>query len=229
MTSSSTIIPPLLIVGVMCLLANCAGPGSTRSGEVASDTIDRARAEGLSPVAAIPGIRIDPRYATTRNGAGKAIYPAQFPCLLHQHTAAKLARAQATLQNQGYGLKIYDAWRPVEAQQALWDATRNPSYVLPPSVLMSLHCSGIAVDCTLVDAAGREMRMPTGFDVFSARASSQYQGDDPEIRLNLERLQSAMKGAGFSTIPNEWWHFEDLSVQPRPVKASALGIVLRRR
>lgn len=218
---------PLLLALAGALFVGCV---AVRTGSVAPDVLAQADQRGLvSVAAAAPGVIIETRYATTRNGAGKVIYPPGLPCLVQRGTARKVARAQAILRAQGYGLKVYDAWRPVEAQQALWDATRNPHYVLPPSVIISLHCSGIAVDCTLVDASGREMRLPTGFDVFSAEASSTYAGSDPEIRENLARLQAAMREAGFTTIPNEWWHFEDLDAEPNPVTGKSVGVLIGRK
>jgi len=140
----------------------------------------------------------------------------------------KLAQVQQTLAAQGYGLLIWDAWRPPEAQQALWDAVRNPKYVIPPSAFLSRHCYGIAVDVSLVDRFGRKMRMPTDYDEFTEAASSTYRGADPEIARNLEILQKAMKSAGFKTIPDEWWHFEDRS--PTAVKllnAKQMGLRIK--
>ena len=111
---------------------------------------------------------------------------------------------------------------------ALWKSAPDSTYVVKPSpTSWSRHTQGLAVDVTLVDRNGVEMRMPTGFDAFTPAASSTYIGSDPEIRRNLEVLQTAMRNAGFNTIPSEWWHFWNPNVEiGKVVFASQLGLVL---
>ncbi|HYR59136.1 MAG TPA: M15 family metallopeptidase, partial [Chthoniobacteraceae bacterium] len=99
------------------------------------------------------------------------------------------------------------AYRPAWAQRQLWNAVRDLEYVVEPSGIGSLHGWGAAVDVTLVDARGREVRMPTDFDAFSDAAHSNYRGDDPEIVSNLATLKRAMATAGFNHIHDEWWHY----------------------
>lgn len=152
-------------------------------------------------------IQIELRYATTRNLAQRPLYRADMPALVRPHVAANLARAQEILRAQGYGLKIWDAWRPQSAHEMLWALLPNPDYVQDPAMSGSLHTYGVAVDATLVDKKGREVRMPTDFDSFTAGASLNYRGDDVEVRRNLHRLQNAMARAGFYGLRTEWWHF----------------------
>ncbi len=147
------------------------------------------------------------RYATDRNFVGKQIYPRLSRCLLRKSVAFRLKRAQTELRKKGYGLKIWDAYRPAWAQQTLWDYSPNPEFVGAPARGGSYHTWGVAVDVTLVDLAGREQRMPTDFDDFTPAAKSEYTGGDPVIAANVRLLRSAMLAAGFTGLRDEWWHF----------------------
>jgi D-alanyl-D-alanine dipeptidase len=98
-------------------------------------------------------------------------------------------------------------------QKVLWEAIKNPAYVVQPSAIGSLHSWGAAVDVTLVDVHGREARMPTDFDSFSEAARYDYKGGDPEIAYNLLTLQRAMSEAGFRHIRDEWWHYSTSEIR----------------
>ncbi len=152
-------------------------------------------------------ILVELRYATPRNIAGRQLYPPKARCIVRRHIADGLKVAQAWLRPQGYGLKIWDAYRPPEIQQALWEISKNGSFVSSPGSGRALHTWGIAVDATLVDSAGKEMKMPTDFDDFSASAGMHYRGPDPHIAANLKLLQNAMGRGGFLGMKTEWWHF----------------------
>ncbi len=193
----------LLSLGMISLVG-CATSGDRHFGRDA-DVISQAKRYQLLHVPAhLPDVSIDLRYRTADNVTGRPLYPADMPCLLHRTTIERLERAQRQLRRQGYGLKILDAWRPPESHEALWNAVQDPRWVVPPSDGLSMHCYGLAVDVTLVDAQGREQRMPSAFDEFSERAHSHYTGPDPEIRRNVTLLQEAMAAAGFRSIPDEW-------------------------
>ncbi len=214
-------------VAVAFLLCGCASGGGNSFGRD-TKVIARAKPYGLLHAPkALPGVKIDLRYRTAANATGAPLYPIDMPCLLHGATIDQLARAQRSLRKQGYGLKILDAWRPPETHAALWKAVQDPRWVVPPSDGLSMHCYGLAVDVTLVDMAGREQRMPSAYDEFSERARRDYTGSDPEIRKNVTLLQSAMKEAGFRTIPDEWWHFDTSTRRPvHRVYASTLRLKL---
>ena len=152
-------------------------------------------------------ILVELRYATTRNIAGKPLYPAGSRCVVRRGVAESLKVAQTWLRAQGYGLKIWDAYRPPSAQQALWNLSKNRSFIASPENGHSLHTWGVAVDATLVNAAGKELKMPTDFDEFSPAAALHYSGSDPVIARNLALLQGAMAEGGFIGMRTEWWHF----------------------
>ena len=154
-----------------------------------------------------PSIMVELRYATTRNIAQRAIYPRNMPALIRPHVAAQLAQAQALLRLGGHGLKIWDAYRPQNAQEQLWKVTPNNDYVADPVGVGSLHTWGVAVDATLVDRQGKEVSMPTDFDDFTPAAMLRYTGGDASVRRHLYSLQAAMNSAGFYGTRTEWWHF----------------------
>jgi D-alanyl-D-alanine dipeptidase len=153
-------------------------------------------------------IAIDLRYAGSNNVTHHAIYPSGTSAVLRAAVAQRLAIAQKYLKAKGYGLKIWDAYRPAATQQQLWLATHNRSFVADPTGgVGSMHTRGAAVDATLVDSSGAEVAMPTGFDNFTPAAMIVYQGGDPVVRSNLKLLQKAMAHAGFYGLRTEWWHF----------------------
>ena len=155
-----------------------------------------------------PGIRIELRYGTPRNGVGRTVYPRGARCMLRRAVAERLCRVQTALEAQGLGLKIWDAYRPLSAQKALWAIKPDKRFVALPSV-GSKHNRGAAVDLTLVDTKGKEKPMPCDFDTFSPRASPKYSGGTAEQRRNRDILRRAMLEAGFLPDKNEWWHFND--------------------
>jgi len=155
-----------------------------------------------------PTIVIDLRYGGTNNVIGRPLYPAGMPGLVRASVALRLATAQKYLKPYGYGLKIWDAYRPKNAHAQLWESTHNNSYVADPNdPFGSMHTRGVAVDATLVDRTGREVEMPTDFDNFTPAAMLVYQGLDPTVRRHLRLLQRAMGHGGFYGLRTEWWHF----------------------
>lgn len=154
-----------------------------------------------------PAILVELRYATSRNVLHHPLYPATARAVVRQSVADRLKIAQAVLKARGYGLKILDAFRPADAQAALWSAAHNAHYVADPENGHALHTWGVAVDATLVDAKGREMAMPSEFDSFGTAAGMHYLGEDAAVQRNLDLLQRAMGSAGFRGMRSEWWHF----------------------
>jgi zinc D-Ala-D-Ala dipeptidase len=155
---------------------------------------------------AAPDLRLDVRYATPRNFTGRTLYPAA-RCLLRPEVAARLARAQAAARTQGYGLLVFDCYRPLSVQRVMWQLVPDERYVADPAN-GSRHNRGAAVDLTLVDAAGVPVAMPTDYDDFTPRAHRDYTDLPPETLANRATLERIMKDAGFTGLPTEWWHFD---------------------
>ena len=157
-----------------------------------------------------PGIQLDVRYATPNNFTGRPLY-LKARALLLPEPAAALARAHRALKERGYGILVYDAYRPWSVTRDLWDsaseAYRANGYVADPAT-GSRHNRGCAVDVGLYDlGTGREVPMPSQFDDFSIRAHADWTGGPVEPRRNRDELRRAMDAEGFKVLPNEWWHF----------------------
>lgn len=156
----------------------------------------------------IPDVVVELKYATTDNFTGQVIYDFA-DAYLRYGTVKKLKTAQEDLQRLGLGLKIWDGFRPVSAQFTLWEVYPDPSFVADPRNGYSSHSRGNTVDVTLVDAAGKEVQMPTAFDDFSSRADRDYSDCDEESAANALLLESTMRSVGFKPYSAEWWHFSD--------------------
>src|SRR5207247_5436996 len=99
-----------------------------------------------------PTIIIDLRYATEHNVTGHQLYPPGIRALVLPTVAQQLAGAQNYLKQFRYRLKIWDAYRPKEAQETLWKCAPKDQYVANPEKgFGSMHSYGVSVDATLVD------------------------------------------------------------------------------
>ena len=156
----------------------------------------------------IPTIYVELHYATTDNFTGQVIYDFT-DARLRYGTVKKLARVQQALLEQGYSLKIWDAYRPVSAQFRLWEVCPNSAYVANPNTGYSSHSRGNTIDLTLVRADGTEIPMPSAHDEFSALADRDYSDVSAEARENAVILETAMRAEGFVGYSAEWWHFTD--------------------
>jgi len=155
-----------------------------------------------------PTIVVELRYAGRNNLVGYPLYPQGTCALARPEVASGLATAQTFLRRYQFGLKIWDAYRPVAVQEKLWHATHNSDYVANPEIgVGSLHSWGVAVDATLVDTWNRPVRMPSDFDDFTPAAMWRYEGPHADIRAHVHLLQIAMRNAGFWGLRTEWWHF----------------------
>ena len=158
-----------------------------------------------------PAIRLDIRYATTNNFLHRPVY-AQAKAFLQRPAAEALARAHRALKARGYGLVLFDGYRPWSVTKIFWDSAsaeeRKIEFVANPRK-GSRHNRGCAVDLSLVDlVTGAEVKMPSGYDEFSERAFPAYQGGTPESRALRDLLRQVMEAEGFTVYPAEWWHFD---------------------
>lgn len=156
----------------------------------------------------ISDIRLDIRYAAAENFTGEVIYESA-EAYLRRGTAEKLAKVQEELREQGYSLTIWDAWRPVAAQFALWRACPDARYVADPFNGFSGHCRGNTVDITITTLDGEPVELPSGFDDFSALADRDYSDVSEAAAENARLLEDAMTSAGFKGYSAEWWHYTD--------------------
>ena len=178
------------------------------------DPIPEPAPEELVAVADyIPGIYTELRYASDNNFTHQVIYSFS-DAYLRYGTVQKLASAQKSLEQEGYSLLIWDAFRPVSAQFKLWDICPDPAYVANPEKGYSSHSRGNTVDITLVTLDGEPVEMPTDFDDFTAMADRDYSDVGEEAAANAQLLEEAMTAAGFKPYSAEWWHYSDTTSYP---------------
>lgn len=156
----------------------------------------------------IPDIVVELKYATSSNFTGGVIYDFT-DVYLRYSTVLKLMDVQAELREQGLRLKIWDGFRPIEAQEKLWNAKPDPKFVSNPWSGTNSHSRGNTVDVTLVDAEGKELEMPTGFDDFTSFADRDYSDCTDAAAKNAMLLQELMEKNGFKGLQSEWWHFTE--------------------
>jgi len=154
-------------------------------------------------------------YATPQNLSGSPIYTSA-DCYLHERAADLLRRAAHLAQPLGLRLKIFDAYRPSEAQWCLWNALPDPEFVADPR-RGSPHTRGVAVDLTLVDDKGVELEMGTGFD--EAIPQSHHGATDIPVAAQRNRftLLGLMMAAGWDNYKNEWWHYQMFNSRDYPL------------
>lgn len=156
-----------------------------------------------------PSLHLDIRYATKNNFLGRPVY-SQARAFLQRPAAEAVVRVNQTLKKQGYGLVIFDGYRPWSVTKAFWDATPadKKQFVADPNK-GSRHNRGCAVDLSLFDLkTGREISMPSQYDEMTERAYPTYQDGTEESRRLRDVLRSAMEAEGFTVYEYEWWHFD---------------------
>src|SRR5450755_777087 len=138
-------------------------------------------------------IKLDIRYATSRNFLSTPVYSAA-RAFLQRPAAEALLRAHRELLKQGFGLLIFDGYRPWYVTKIFWDATPpdKHEFVADPAQ-GSRHNRGCAVDLSLYDLkTGREVEMTGGYDEMSQRSYPNYAGGTPEQRSQRQLLRHAM-------------------------------------
>lgn len=158
----------------------------------------------------VPNITLDIKYATTQNVFYTQLYKKP-EALVRLPVAKALAAVQKDLNELGYSLKIYDAYRPYSVTCQMFE-------MLPDTLYMGLpwqgskHNRGIALDLTLIDLkTKKELKMPTPFDALVYAAHPEFEKLPEEVIKNRELLKTVMKKHGFKVDPMEWWHFNYVS------------------
>jgi len=154
----------------------------------------------------IPNIVMDIRYATDNNFTGTTIYTAP-KAWLRKEAADSLLKIQNILNEQGLGIKVFDAYRPYAATLYFYEVYKDTTFVAAPWE-GSIHNRGGAIDLTLVNLeTGQELEMPTSFDEFSEKAAHSYSDLPENVIANREKLLQIMTNNGFTMYENEWWHY----------------------
>jgi len=145
-------------------------------------------------------------YATPDNVTGGPIYR-HARCYLHEAAAARLEIAIVLAARIGLRFRIFDAFRPTEAQWVLWEHFPDPEFVADPR-RGSPHSRGAAVDLTLVDGNRNALEMGTRFDEFRPIAHHGNIEIPAEAQRNRAILLGLMTAAGWDFYRNEWWHYQ---------------------
>lgn len=205
--------PIRLMAGIICMVLVAA----PHRGCTASD------ADGVTSFVEVirldPGIRLDLRYATSSNFTGRVLYP-QARAFLLRPVAESLVRANRRLAAQGYGLVIYDAYRPWSVTNYMWQVTpeEKRGFVAPPHP-GSNHNRGAAADVGLYDLhTGLAVDMGSEFDEMTERSAFSYEGCTPQQKRMRAVLRDAMVAERFGTNRSEWWHFDYAGASRYPVR-----------
>ena len=160
-------------------------------------------------------------YATPENFTSKSVY-ARPGCFLHADAAERLSHAIVLARPLRLKFKIFDAFRPSEAQWVLWNHTADPEFLADPR-RGSPHSMGVAVDLTLMDPNGLELDMGTAFDAFTPLSHHGNLAISPEAQRNRALLLGLMTAAGWDFFRNEWWHYQLFDARARyPVLGDAV-------
>lgn len=160
-------------------------------------------------------------YATPNNFTGRAIY-ARALAYLNPDACAALTRAIGLAAAMGLRFRIFDAYRPPEAQWLMWNHTPDPEFLADPNK-GSPHSRGAAVDLTLVNGSGEALDMGTGFDAFTPLSHHATTAISLEAQRNRLLLLGLMTAAGWDFYRNEWWHYQLFDARRYPlVSDSAL-------
>lgn len=183
---------------------------------------------------AVPDAILEIRYYSTYNFVGDRIDGYEAPvALITKEAAEALKKAGDALLEEGYRLKIFDAYRPLTAVNHFirWaedvedtrmkplfypDVDKSRLFELEFICARSSHSRGSTVDLTLFDmASGREVDMGGTFDWFGEKSYPDYEGVTGEQARMRNTLREAMMDAGFKPFTTEWWHFT-LADEPFP-------------
>lgn len=171
------------------------------------------------PLSALPGIAVDLRYASPNNFVNQDVY-AGFDCAwLRREAADALMKASAWLRERqpGWRFLLLDALRPQRVQERLYaqlDGTPLVRYLAHPQ-RGSIHSFGMAIDVTLINEAGVELDMGSGFDQMDLLSHPEFEVEllaqglltAPQL-AHRGWLRAALREAGFHGISTEWWHFD---------------------
>lgn len=180
----------------------------------------------------IPDVVLDIRYAGTNNFIGEPITGyKEGRAIISEPAAEALKKVQRDLKKEGYGLKIFDAYRPQRAVNHFIKWAKDPSDTLKkqefyPEVdkkdLFELgyiasrsgHSRGSTIDLTIIDAeTNKELDMGSPYDFFGEISHHNATEITAEQKQNRELLKNLMMKYGFQPYAQEWWHY---TYQPEP-------------
>lgn len=168
---------------------------------------------------------VDPLYNTENHLLRKPLYGdfGLTKCFAHPDLFEKLLKTTDRLKDLGLKLFVYDCYRPVAVQRAMWAILPDPRYIADPEE-GSHHNRAVAVDCYLVKEDGTPLSFPTVPDGYVAGMEEDFDTwmtylerahhshvctpEEKELCQNRDLLRSIMEEAGFAICEEEWWHYE---------------------
>ncbi len=183
----------------------------------------------------MPNLRSDLRYYGSNNFVGTPIDGYNEPkCLLTKEAAYALKKVQDELERLGFGLLVYDAYRPQRATDHFmrWAEDENDTAMkmqFYPNVdkkelfaqgyisAKSGHSRGSTVDLTIVSLKTKQiLNMGSPYDLFDEVSSLDHTATISQNQHALRHLlKRRMEKHGFQSYPKEWWHFT-LKDEPYP-------------
>jgi D-alanyl-D-alanine dipeptidase len=182
------------------------------------------------------GFKFDIRYATSDNFVKQPVYR-ESRAFLQRPAAEALHRVALRLANDGFGILVFDGYRPWAVTKMFWDLTPEElhEFVANPAN-GSKHNRGCAIDCTIYRLPTSSLdershvEMPSEFDDMTEKSHSAYKGDPSVLEGSAEYdkqtmqlrhrdiLRAAMEIDGeFTVQENEWWHFNYKDWREYPV------------
>ncbi|MCW5696420.1 MAG: D-Ala-D-Ala dipeptidase VanX [Bauldia sp.] len=180
------------------------------------------------------GVRWDAKYATWDNFTGKPVDGYGVNRIVLSHAVAEaLLEARRTAAELGFGLLVWDGYRPQRAVDRFMEWSALPEDGLTkarhyPNIdrtemfangylaARSSHSRGSAVDLTLYRLDTDELApMGSGFDFMDDRSHHGAAGIAAVEAQNRRSLRSIMERSGFEPYSREWWHYA-LRDEPYP-------------
>ena len=187
-------------------------PPSLTVGRLKPDLVDMGSMKPKHP------FLFDIRYATENNFMGAPFYKLA-KAFAQRPAAHSIEQAHHWLNQFGYGLVIFDVYRPWHVTKMFYEATpaHLRHFVAPPEE-GSIHNRGCAIDCGLYDLnTGKQLTMVSGFDEMTPRSYRDYPGGSTRQRWQQTLLRTAMQMFDFEVYEYEWWHFNYASQKEYPV------------
>ena len=152
--------------------------------------------------------QLDIRYASTNNFMRSKFYKNE-RAFFNMDAADRLIEAKNELKELGYGIIIYDAYRPWFVTKMFWEGTpENLKHFVANPENGSSHNKGCAIDIGLYDIeTGESIVMISGYDEFTERAYPNYTGGSKKQRDIRDMLIQVMERNDFTVYEYEWWHF----------------------
>jgi D-alanyl-D-alanine dipeptidase len=182
----------------------------------------------------VHGIYWDAKYATWDNFTGKPVEGYMANRIVGTRPlCAALERARVKAASLGFGLLLWDGYRPQRAVDSFLRWSREPEddrrkwrhypnlhraemiekgYV----AARSGHSRGSTVDLTLFHlATGERAAMGGDHDLMDGISHHDAEGIPTLDARNRRHLRSVMELSGFSSYDCEWWHYT-LNDEPYP-------------